>query len=199
MCTDWSFALLRDFQEARKTLHISQDSSSRVTQPRWIPPPVNQLRLEVDAAYNENSNCYAIGRVIRDHDGNIQIAFGRKISKPQSVIYSELLAIREGIHVVRERDLVIHEIVSDSLLAVQAVTAHEEDLSYTGVLAADIKELLDNFNHVRLRLVRRLANVVAHSVAKFAIFSPYPFVWAQGNLPIWLVNLVMDDLRHSDQ
>ncbi|XP_073059735.1 uncharacterized protein [Primulina eburnea] len=154
-------------------------------------------RLEVDAAVNETNDNYSIGGVVRDHDGHILIAFGRLISKPLSVVHGELMAIREGLRVIQERDLQIHDITTDSLLAVQAVTNPAEDLSYTGAIAMDIQRLLDGQNRITLSHVRRSTNVVAHNLASLAISSQSPFVWGPGNFPSWLVDLVMEDLISS--
>ncbi|XP_073124834.1 uncharacterized protein [Henckelia pumila] len=107
---------------------------------RWTKPAVNRVRLEVDAAYNENTGTYAIGGVVRDHEGNLIMAFERKIGKPPLVVYAELLAFHEGMKLMRDRQLVIHEFTTDSLLTMQAVTYPEENFSYIGAIATDVRK-----------------------------------------------------------
>ncbi|XP_073017925.1 uncharacterized protein [Primulina eburnea] len=164
---------------------------------RWQRPQMDQQRLEVDAAINEDTGNYSIGGAVRDHAGHLLIAFGRKISKPLSVVHGEMVAIREGLRVIQERELKIHEITTDSLLAVQAVANPAEDFSYIGAIALDIKRLLDGQHKIILTHVRRSANAVAHKLASFAISSQAPYLWGPGNFPVWLVDLVMNDLNIS--
>ncbi|XP_073042013.1 uncharacterized protein [Primulina eburnea] len=191
---EWSESLLRDYQSAQESLNSGHQRSPAPPVVRWKKSQVNHRRLEVDATINEATNNYSIGGTVRDHEGHILIAFGRKISKPLSVVHGELVAIREGLRVIQDQDLIIHEITTDSLLAVQAVTNPAEDLSYTGAIALDIKRLLLGQHLITLSHVRRSANVVAHKLASFAICSQSPFVWGHGNFPFWLVDLVMNDL-----
>ncbi|XP_075492475.1 uncharacterized protein LOC142530527 [Primulina tabacum] len=139
---DWSESLLRDYQSAQESLIPGHKRSLASPLARWKRPQVDQRRLEVDAALNEATGNYSIGGTMRDHEGHILIAFGRKIYKPISVVHGELVAIREGLRVILEQDLNIHDITTDSLLAVQAVTNPAEDFSYIGAIALDINRLL---------------------------------------------------------
>ncbi|XP_075475623.1 uncharacterized protein LOC142507687 [Primulina tabacum] len=174
---EWSESLLRDYQSAQESLNSGHKRSLATPLVRWTRPQVDQRRLEVDAAVNEATDNYSIGGTVRDHEGHILIAFGRKISKPLSVVHGELVATREGLRVIQEQYFNIHEITNDSLLAVQAVTNPAEDFSYTGAIALDINGLLLGQHKITLRHVRRSKNVVAHKLAPFALSSQSPFVW----------------------
>ncbi|XP_075477428.1 uncharacterized protein LOC142518525 [Primulina tabacum] len=147
------------------------------SQSTWSAPSVHQFRLDVDAAYKEGYPSCAVGGVIRDHEGQPILAFGELIDKAQSVTMAELLAIQVGLKVARQHNIQIHQITSDSLLAVQAVTRPEEDLSYVGSIVADISILMEALESPHLFHVRRSANRVAHSVAAFAFSSSSHFVW----------------------
>ncbi|XP_073051687.1 uncharacterized protein [Primulina eburnea] len=195
--TDWSIHLLNAYKEARKAIGIAPSQSLHSKSRRWKNPETNQFRLETDAAYNANLNRFSVGGAIRDHEGKIVLAFGHQTKKTPSVEYAELEAMREGLKKVKEFSLQIQEVTSDSLLAVQAVTSPEEDLSYTGAIAHEVRTLLSDLRGIKVNHVRRSANVVAHSIACFAISSPAPFVWDLENLPFWLVNLVSSDTIDS--
>ncbi|XP_073042029.1 uncharacterized protein [Primulina eburnea] len=194
---EWSESLLRDYQSAQESLNVAPQRSLEPSLARWQRPMEDQRRMEVDAAVNEATDNYSIGGIVRDHAGHILLAFGRKIPKPVSVVHGELVAIQEGLRVIQEQNLTIHDITTDSLLAVQAVTNPEEDFSYTGAIAMDINRSLLGQQKISLRHVRRSANVVAHTLASFAISSQSPFVWDHGSFPIWLVDLVINDLSMS--
>ncbi|XP_073025263.1 uncharacterized protein [Primulina eburnea] len=195
--TYWSIHLLNDYKEARTALSIEPTLSSYINKRSWKKPDINQLRLETDATYNENSNSFSVGGVIRDHEGKIVLAFGHQIKKTTSVVYAELEAMREGLRKAKEFSLQIQEVTSGSLLALQTVTSPVEDLSYTGVIAHEVRRLLMDFCGITVNHVRRSANVVAHSIAFFVISCLVPFVWALGDLPVWLISLVTNDMNYS--
>ncbi|XP_073137696.1 uncharacterized protein [Henckelia pumila] len=164
---------------------------------KWFVPPVNCLRLDVDVAYNERLNAFAFGGVVRNHEGQPLLAFGRLLVKPISVTKAELLAIDGGLRIARENEFQVQIISSDSLLAVQAVTCLEEDRSYVGSIATDVRYLLEQQGDINFIHVRRSANSVAHALAAFVIFSSSQFTWDPGNFPFWLNKLVMMDISIS--
>ncbi|XP_073291773.1 uncharacterized protein [Primulina huaijiensis] len=153
--------------------------------------------MDLMESYKEGFPSCAVGGVIRDHEGQPILAFGELIDKAQSVTMAELFAIQVGLKVARQHNIQIHQITSDSLLAVQAVTRPEEDLSYVGSIATDISILLEALESPHLIHVRRSANRVAHSVAAFAFSSSSHFVWEHGSFPLWLIKLVIADLSSS--
>ncbi|XP_075473945.1 uncharacterized protein LOC142505003 [Primulina tabacum] len=185
LSADWSESLLIEFQQARRAISIDPLKSLCKSPNVWCAPPVDKFRLDIDAVFNENTHNYVIGGVVRNSQGQPILAFGRTIDKPQSVLCSELLAIAEGLKVAKSRNIQIYHASSDSLLAVQAVTSLEKNLSYVGSLAKDIRILLDS------------TNVTAHSLAAFAISSHSQFVWEPGEFPLWLINLVAKDILAS--
>ncbi|XP_075481264.1 uncharacterized protein LOC142521977 [Primulina tabacum] len=163
----------------------------------WTAPQINELRMNVDAAYNVNLNSFAVGGVVRNHEGQPLIAFGMKIRKPASIVYGELAAIDIGMKIANDHNLFINQITSDSLLTVQAVTHIDEDLSYVGTYAQYIRRSLSEHNGATLNHIRRTANAVADSLASFAISHPTSFIWKPGNFPYWFVKLVTKDISQS--
>ncbi|XP_073019468.1 uncharacterized protein [Primulina eburnea] len=170
--TDWSEILLHDFQHSRLALSPLLGTRQCTSSGKWVAPPKDKLRLDVDAAYNEESNCFAIGGVVRNHEGQPVLAFGKKISKPRSITYAELMAIESGLKIYQMRNLSLHQVTSDSLLAVQAVTRLEENLNYVRSITTDIRIFLDSLSNTSLSHIRRSANVVAHSIDFFLFLPP---------------------------
>ncbi|XP_073025234.1 uncharacterized protein [Primulina eburnea] len=141
---DWSEVLLHEFQSGQSShLKITCPPTASPFTLLLDSPPFNQLCLDVDAAYKETSNQFAIGRVVRDNEGRMVLAFGMTIFKPQSVALAELGAIAAGIRVVQEHNILINHINSDSFLTVQEIMCPEEDLSYVGSCVEDIRQLLE--------------------------------------------------------
>ncbi|XP_073120805.1 uncharacterized protein [Henckelia pumila] len=189
--------LLEEHRKASAAMLNFRNDSVLGNNSRWTTPPPLWLRLDVDAVYNIDSNNFAIGGLFRDTEGKIVVAFGKKIKKPQSVVYAELIAIREGLLLAKDRRFGLLQVYSDSLLAVRAVTCPEDDRSYIGAIATDISSLLGCFQDARVFHVRRSLNMVAHSIAHFSFPSQNLTIWEYGTFPVWLVDLVIKQL-HRD-
>ncbi|XP_073137264.1 uncharacterized protein [Henckelia pumila] len=194
---EWSGTMLSEFHRARESVLICSKEHTSMPQARWSKPPSNQLHLDVDAALNTHTNNYAVGGVVRDHVGNLILAFGMKIPKPVSVTYGELMALREVLRLIVKRGMDINEVYTDSFLAAQAVARPKEDYSYIGAIATEVKNILQCRSNIKLKHFRRSATSVAHKLASFTISSPSSFVWELGNFPFWLVKLVNDDVSIS--
>ncbi|XP_075524463.1 uncharacterized protein LOC142556843 [Primulina tabacum] len=191
---EWCESLLQDFQEARRALRISLARNPVRAPTAWMAPPMHSFRMDVDACYNEHTHRYSIGGVIRNHEGQPVLVFGNKIEKPSSVLYAELFAILKGLNMSSTHNLRLRHISSDSLLAVQAVLGEEENLSYVGALAIDIRRILALQGSPSLSHVWRSADCVAHAIASFASSSHSPFVWDCDSYHFWLINLVIKDI-----
>ncbi|XP_075494805.1 uncharacterized protein LOC142532377 [Primulina tabacum] len=173
---EWSATLLKDFKEARESLLTVPAPKPLPQLERWTRPPVNTLKLEIDAAVNFDTGGYSIGAIVRNHDDQILVAFGKRISKPWSLDFAELLSIRDGMRLLQELGIEAHVITTDPLLVVQVVINPVEDLSYCGALVLDIRNSLDSRIDTDLRQVGRSTIRVAHSLAIFSLSSPDPFI-----------------------
>ncbi|XP_073137758.1 uncharacterized protein [Henckelia pumila] len=194
MNVDWCEGFLRDFQYVAGAIVNFHNRNSTLPDVKWLAPPFSQLRLDVDAAYKESTNSFAIAGIVHNHEGQPVFAFGRRIEKPQNIIYAELAAIEAGIMLARQLHHHVTLITSDSLLAMQAVTIPDENFSYSGALAHYIRNLLFQDDAISLRHVR---NGAAHSIASFASSNSVPFVWERGSFSYWLIALVIKDLCNS--
>ncbi|XP_073056982.1 uncharacterized protein [Primulina eburnea] len=146
----------------------------------WKLPVPGSWRLDVDVCYDERRGSFGTRGIIRGSDGLGIIAFGKSIPKPQSLMDGELLAIRDGLKVAKERQCFSLQIASDSLLAVQEVTNPSENLSHTGILVTEILKLMEGHEITKISHVRCSANMVAHYITKFSSLSPLPANWEGG-------------------
>ncbi|KAK6120349.1 hypothetical protein DH2020_045906 [Rehmannia glutinosa] len=186
-------AFLSNFQRANVCAgQVCKDSGVSSTA-KWSPPPLGKSRLEVDACVNELRGRFGVGGIVRNAENKPILAFGKVVETPRSVLECELQAIWEGLEVCQNLNIHPAEIVSDSFLAVQAVTGEGEFQNYIKVWVSRIQKQIRNEAELRLFHVRRTANTVAHSLAQFVCFSQIPFVWKIGSLPFWLEELVTKD------
>ncbi|XP_073136975.1 uncharacterized protein [Henckelia pumila] len=193
----WSETLLKDFQTAQMSLIQDRLQGLECSSIKWSAPPVNCLRMDVDAAYIERTGQYAFGGLIRNHQGHPLLVFGRNLDRPLSVTAAELFAIEGGLRIARDHGFQAHQVASDSLLVVQAVTRRDEDHSYVGSIAQDIQHLMESQRHIKIMNSRRSDNTVAHSIDAFVISSSTQFVWEPRSFPFWLNHLVTNDISSS--
>ncbi|XP_073031163.1 uncharacterized protein [Primulina eburnea] len=175
----WSSVILPNFQKARAKEKIVEATPRNKSEKVWKPPVSCTLKLNVDAAMNEDRHQFGIGGAVRDNQGRLLLAFGKQINQPISVVHGELLAIRESIILLYDRGFSDVQVATDSQLAVLAVTTNQDDLGYNGICAADIRERLKTPVISEIIHVRSSANKVAHNLARFSFSSPSPFVKEQ--------------------
>lgn len=102
----WASALISEFQLA---LHTSPATSSVVDSngwSRWFKPLGSQLRLNVDASFNDQKGWFSNGAMVRDIHGNIKAAIETKIRNPGSALKSVLLVILSSMQFCVSNDFV---------------------------------------------------------------------------------------------
>ncbi|KAK6160600.1 hypothetical protein DH2020_003981 [Rehmannia glutinosa] len=132
--------------------------------------------------------------VVRDSGGKVILAFGRNVELMRSAFEGELLALKDGLIRVKEMDVRHQLVISDSLLAVQAVMATHEDLSYNDALLQDIYHFQADLGVTKFTHKCRTANSVAHRLAFFSAFSSSSFCWTSEDLPSWIEEIVLADI-----
>ncbi|XP_073049440.1 uncharacterized protein [Primulina eburnea] len=154
--------------KARAKEKIREATPRNKSEKVWKPPVSCTLKLNVDAAVNEDRHQFGIGGAVRYNQGRLMLAFGKQINQPISVVHGELLEIRENIILLYDRCFSDVQVATDSQLAVLAVTTNEDDLGYNGICAVDIRERLKTPVISEIIHVRSSANKVAHNLAHFS-------------------------------
>lgn len=77
---DWCTSLLQNYKNVMQLATIRDDRRLITSHSRWTRPETNCFIMNVDAAVNWESNNFSVGGVVRDHEGRMVLAFGRKIS-----------------------------------------------------------------------------------------------------------------------
>lgn len=130
---------------------------------RWIPPDGNTFKLNVDGSRRTTQT--AGGGLLRDQNGNAIFAFS-SFYGDQSTIQSELQAIMEGLQICRQRG--IHNLIieSDSMLAVNMITAKMKDAWEVSYLIRRCRNLMqDDWS---ISHIFREQNAVADRLAQLA-------------------------------
>lgn len=139
---------------------------------RWVPPPLNWVKLNTDGAAKSNPGISASGGVIRDFNGSWILGFYRNIGFSNSLV-AELVALKDGLSLIIEHKFSHVIVESDSLVACNLIS----DLSMNAKhilfeFVDDCRKLLLRIPHVKLDHIFREANAVADRLSKVGLEAP---------------------------
>ena len=95
-------SVLEAYQRVRKAESAKVSPDRRANQQRWMPPPENVLKLNVDAAINNKDQVTGLGAVIRNSDGLVIVAGIKQAQLREGVSFAEAEAIQWGLQVAKK-------------------------------------------------------------------------------------------------
>ncbi|KAL5794875.1 hypothetical protein ACOSP7_003469 [Xanthoceras sorbifolium] len=87
----------------------------------WSPPPAGSLKLNTDAAVKPGCSVMGSGAVVRDSQGKVVAASAKPLLGFFPAKLGELLALREGLLLVKEFNLIIEWVKLDAVNVVARV------------------------------------------------------------------------------
>lgn len=130
-----------------------------------------------------------MGAVIRDERGLILASCSKKLNYAYSAIKVEALAAVEvlvaamALSLAAEIGIKNAILEGDSLVLIRALQEEACSLAPFGVLIKDVKDLSHSFDHLLYSHTKREGNVIAHSLARYAIGTSDFLVWMEDNPP----------------
>ncbi|CAH9122326.1 unnamed protein product [Cuscuta epithymum] len=131
----------------------------------WCCPAAGMVKLNVDAAVR--TGYCGLGWCLRDEEGKFVAGAARKWQGNLSVLEAELIGIREALSWLLDFEWRAIEVESDASRAISEILKGSSISSY-GLVAADIRDIANNFASISFSHVRRSANKAAHVMAKAA-------------------------------
>ncbi|XP_035546523.1 uncharacterized protein LOC118348595 [Juglans regia] len=144
---------------------------------RWQPPPAGVLKLNIDGATFHEQCRSGVGMVLRDERGKVLFTASKPEHDVSDPIEIEFLAVLRGLQICFPLRISELEVESDSLLVVQELNKEQESMSVWGNLVSEIKRMLHRFPKVIVQHKGRMANAVAHCLARQS--------WCIDELVIW--------------
>ncbi|KAL6561223.1 hypothetical protein OROMI_016824 [Orobanche minor] len=148
---------------ASSSLTLANRSSSPTI---WSPPPAGFVKCNVDAALFAEEAKVGYGLVICDEAGRFVAASNGLVVSPQDPFLAEAMALKEALSWLKEHKFEKIHVEVDCQKLWCKVRASGMDHSYFGIVVNEIKLLLNSFNSISIRHVRRTANVLAHALAR---------------------------------
>ncbi|KAL5842736.1 hypothetical protein ACOSQ3_013339 [Xanthoceras sorbifolium] len=183
----WSF----NFHEEFVAAHLSSaHGSAPAPLSRWQLPPSFAVKINTDAAISSVGGI-GLGIVIRNHAGVVLAAAAQRVRQPFSVQVAEATGILQGLLLAKFLGLLPASLESDSLSVVNDIH-HASYLANLGLIIMDIQFILSFFPGSVVGFVPRLADQVAHCLAKFALSLEVDRLWLN-DFPPCLCNLLFED------
>jgi ribonuclease HI len=185
---------------ANDSAHVDVYRSSLKAPTRWQPPPSGATKINVDAAFCQDTGEAVVGVVARDHLEVIVMAASKVINVCKEVEEAEACAIREGLKLAVEHDLEPMALESDCATAVKAVNSRVECSSRCWTIYRDIVYFHSLFPSCKILKIGRNSNSVAHYLAALTCRSSTDRMWAS-TIPDEIQELAVKDLvlQNSDQ
>lgn len=171
-----SLRFLAAWRAAKEKGRLAVSSTSVQGAAVWCGPAEGFLKCNVDAALFGPEKQFGVGAVVRDNQGQFLCSCSAFEGGVPSSSLAEAMALRHAMMRVFSRgmDRVVFEI--DAQVVVRSIAAADEDLSDYGGVIQDIKELLQSHINCLVQFVPRIANGVAHLLARNARSNPNPFI-----------------------
>ncbi|KAL5748230.1 hypothetical protein ACOSQ2_025527 [Xanthoceras sorbifolium] len=159
----------------------------------WLPPQLGHFKLNVDASLLAAGEGFGVGAVIRDDFGVLVAVHGLYFSGQVLVEVAEARAVLEGLKLAAGLAVFPLVVESDALSVVNLCASLSLSRGDVDNLIFDVQALLSSLRVVSIGFVPRACNVIAHSIARRALFSCSPCFWIN-SFPSWLSKLAMDDV-----
>ncbi|GMP69745.1 hypothetical protein CsSME_00028887 [Camellia sinensis var. sinensis] len=148
----------------------------------WLPPDVGVFKLNFDGAIGKEQHVSGLGVIARNSLGQVMASLSEQVGLILDVDFVEAEAALRVARFARNLGQADVHLEGDSLTAVNALMAAncaDFELVGFGPLIMEPRQVSSSFHYFMVSHVRRTGNVVAHRLARLAIFSPGLRVWME--------------------
>ncbi|KAF7831415.1 uncharacterized protein G2W53_013748 [Senna tora] len=159
---------------------------------RWEKPNQPFMKMNVDAGVRRNGDG-ALGGVLRDWNGCVQVAFISSTPKLGDVALIEALAVERGVRVAMEAGVKNLIIESDAQLVVDMLNSNCKHSSMLGTVCLKFLDLRCGLDEVVFKWIPRVCNKAADCMSSVAKTLTHDRIWSV-SVPIFLAESCTDDL-----
>ncbi|CAH9108010.1 unnamed protein product [Cuscuta europaea] len=156
----------------------------------WCRPAAGMMKLNVDAAVC--TGYCGLGWCLRVEEGKFVAGAARKWEGNLSSLEAELIGIREALSWLQDFEWKAIEVEFDASRAILEILKGSS-ISSNGLVAADIRDLANNFSSISFSHVRRSTNKATHVIAKTACSLSDFQSWFT-NPPLFISYVIDNDL-----
>ena len=188
-------SFLAEYKDAQSLLAIPAPAGPSLS---WRPPDGSMYKLNFDAAVFIDSSTSGVGVMTRNASGQVMAAMSSRGHAVMDSEEVEVLACRRALEFAIEAgfsDLIVE---GDNSNVMRSIVSTQADWSQLGNLYEDIRCLAGRLRLAEFRAIRRAANRVAHSLARFARNLREEVVWLEEDPPPALEALYVDSFSLSN-
>ena len=171
--------LLREYREAQSSLAIPLVRPSSLQ--NWKPPAGQLFKLNFDAAIFKNGS--GVGAVIRNATGEVMVALSARGEAVADSEEAKVRAYRKALEFAIDVGFSELMVEGDNSVVMSTISSNKPNWSRLGVIYDDIGYLAANLSYVSFSCIRRNANSVAHSLARYANELVKEVVWLEDSPP----------------
>jgi ribonuclease HI len=180
-------------------LAIASNSAKEMTlsrptsEDKWSRPLPRQVKVNVDAAFFEDSRSGAVGAVLRDYQGQFIAASCKFIPHLTSAMMAEAMAMKEGLSLANSKGCSSVIAEGDSMETIQACTGSDVWWTKPAAIYADCVDLATQIGQVSFNHCQWEANMCAHVIARKSFNSISSCIW-DDDPPRFLVSYLTNDV-----
>ncbi|XP_075669687.1 uncharacterized protein LOC142639379 [Castanea sativa] len=182
-------------KEYLNALDYEQDKDRSEELTSWIPPPINYMKLNVDAAVLQAFTSLVV--VSRNEFGEV-LKVWAKIHDLCTPTQAEVVAILWALSLAAAENWCNIIVEGDSKTCFDALSKAEEPSNWS--ISSIIRDAVDmsvSFNNCEFCWVKRSLNSAAHSTAKYDITLKVGFLYNNCNLPPPILKACRQDFSIS--
>ena len=172
--------LLEEYRDSQVQLAIPYQT---VTVQTWTPPSGSQYKINFDAAVFADIKVSGFGVVIRNDKGEVMVALSARGPPVTDSEEAEVLAGRKALEFALDSGFSEVVLEGDNVGVMRSIQSKGANNSSLGHIYGDIHCLEAGFRVWSVSYVKRTANSVAHSLAKYARQVVDEQVWLEESPP----------------
>ena len=166
-----------EYREAQTCLIVVLGSPGILQ--NWKPPPGLLYKLKFDTAIFASKRASGVSVMICNVEGEVMATLLARREVVDDSEKAEVLACRKALEFVVDAGFSELIVEGDNAIVMQAISSTHPNLSRLGLIYEDICCLAATLRYVSFSCVRRSANSVAHSLARYASLLNDEVVWLE--------------------
>ena len=171
---------LNEFQQAQDQLAILATQASVTV---WQPPPTSIFKLNFDAVVFAKLKCSGFGAIIRNEKDEVMAAMSIKGPPVAYIEEAEVLACRKALEFSIDAGFMDLIIEGDNVNVMRSISSQVPCHSLLGGVYGDVLCLIHGLHRKAISCVKQEANIVAHSLARFARNVHDELYWMEESPP----------------
>ncbi|GAU33253.1 hypothetical protein TSUD_333760 [Trifolium subterraneum] len=188
-----AFDAWNDWYSVHKLQSNNVSGTTEADLVRWEKPALDWVKCNVDVAFVSESGRTSMGLCFRDNSGQFMAGMTQWQQTVISSVEGEAWALLSAMEEARYRGLDRVQFQSDSKVLIEVIHMKRRGNSEFLSIVHDILNLMSSFINFEVKIVRRQANLVAHTLAR--VTNSWANFHRFENIPFCIERLVFNEMQ----